>query len=363
MRKKMSNTLNSLITSIVPINMNLQSKAQAHLDNLTKPQGSLARLEDIAKKIFCIQGGKTPLNINPIHMFTVAGDHGIVAEKIASYPQEVTRQMVLNFLAGGAGINVLCRQFDVELSVVDAGCVGGAFEAHEKLIDMRLGNGTANFAKEPAMSRETCLKAISNGANIAEEAAKKGYKCIGIGEMGIGNTTPATAIFCAVLGLEPKDVTGPGAGATQELIAHKANVIKKALALHDDALKSGDGVDVLACVGGFEIATMVGIMLGAAKAGCVVLVDGFISTAAYVAARNICPIIEDYSFLSHASAEPGYVHVLNALGGAKPLLHLDLRLGEGTGAAVAVPILRAATAIYNEMATFSDAGVTGETCN
>ncbi len=358
----MHDTLNQLISTIAPVNTDLQNIAQTHLDDLTKPQGSLARLEELATKVFCIQSGKIPLKVNPACMFTVAADHGIVSEGIASYPQEVTRQMVLNFLAGGAGISVLCHEFDVDLSVVDAGCVGGAFAAHAKLIDMRLGDGTNNFAKGPAMSRELCLKALCNGASLAEDAAKKGYKTIGIGEMGIGNTTAATAIFCAMLGLEPKDVAGPGAGASAELIAHKAAVIKKALELHNKVITDGDGIDILAYVGGFEIATMAGLMLGAAKSGCIVLVDGFISTAAYVAAKRICPHVKDYCILSHASAEPGYVHVLKALNEPQPLLHLGLRLGEGTGAALAVPILRAAAAIYNDMATFSSAGVTGETC-
>ncbi len=359
----MEKILSTLLAEIKPINISLETAARAHLDNLTKPQGSLARLEDLAAKIYCIQNANKKLIVDPVRMFTVAGDHGIVAEKIASFPQEVTRQMVLNFLAGGAGINVLCREAKIELSVVDAGCVGGAFEPHEKLIDLRLGDGTKNFAKEPAMSRELCIKALCNGIALAEDAAKKGYKTIGIGEMGIGNTTPATAIFCAVLGLDPKDVTGPGAGATPELLANKALVIKNALALHNDAIKQGDAIDLLALVGGFEIATMAGIVLGAAKAGCILMVDGFISTAAYVAARNICQAVEGYCILSHASAEPGYVLVTEALGGVDPLLHLNLRLGEGTGAALAVHILRSAAAIYNDMATFGDAGVTGETCH
>ncbi len=358
----MQSALNSILLNIKPVNMDLQKEANAHLDNLTKPQGSLARLEQLAAQIYCIQNASSPILVDKVRMFTVAADHGIVAEKIASYPQEVTRQMVLNFLAGGAGISVLCKLNQIDLSVVDAGCVGGPFEAHKDLIDMRLGEGTANFAKETAMSRQLCLKALHNGISLASNAAKKGYKTIGIGEMGIGNTTSATAIFCAIFNLNPKDITGPGAGASAELIAHKAEVIKKALALHKNTLSQGDAIDLLACIGGYEIATMAGIVLGAAHSGCILVVDGFISSAAYVAARHICPAVEGYCILSHASAEPGYVHVLKALN-SNPLLHLDLRLGEGTGAALAIPLLRAAIAIFNEMATFSDAGVTGETCH
>ncbi len=359
----MNHMLESLLNGILEVNKTLEVAAQSHLDNLTKPLGSLARLEELAAQIYCIQKGQTPLQIDKVRMFTVAADHGIVAENIASYPQEVTRQMVMNFLAGGAGINVLCATNSIDLSVIDAGCVGGPFQDHEKLISLRLGEGTNNFAKQPAMTREICIKALMNGAELAIEAAKQGYKTICIGEMGIGNTTAATAIFCAIFDLDPKDIAGPGAGASAELIAHKAQTIKKALELHEDSIKNGDAVDLLAHVGGFEIATMAGIALGAAKAGRVLVVDGFISCAAYVAARNICPAVENYAILSHASAEPGFVHILKALNNAKPLLHLDLRLGEGTGAALAIPILRASAAIFNDMATFNDAGVTDKTCH
>ncbi len=358
----MQNALDKIISNIKPVNFNLKQNAQAHLDNLTKPQGSLARLEELAAQIYCIQNAPNQIVVDKARMFTVAADHGIVAEKIASYPQEVTRQMVLNFLAGGAGISVLCKLNQIDLSVVDSGCVGGPFQAHESLIDLRLGDGTANFAKEPAMSRQLCLKALHNGFELATDAAKKGYKTIGIGEMGIGNTTAATAIFCAIFNLDPKHVAGPGAGASAELIAHKAEVIKEALNLHSNILSSGDGIDILACVGGFEIATMAGIILGAAHNGCILVVDGFISSAAYVAARHICPEVEGYCILSHTSAEPGYTHILKELN-TTPLLNLGLRLGEGTGAAIAIPLLRAAATIFNDMATFSDAGVTGETCH
>ncbi len=361
----MEQWLKNTLAQILPVQKDLEVAAKAHLDNLTKPQGSLARLEDTAKRIYCIQQGQKPLRVDPAHMFTVAGDHGVTEEKISLFPQEVTRQMVLNFLNGGAAINVLCRTAQMSLSVVDAGCVGGSFAPHENLIDKRLGDGTKNFAQEPAMSRETCIQALRHGIELAQEAATQGYVTLGIGEMGIGNTTPATALFSAILGLSPHDVAGPGAGATADGVAHKARVVEKALNLHAHALKNGDAIDALALLGGFEIAVMAGIVLGAAKEHMTVLVDGFISTSAYVAARHICPHVDGYALLSHTSAEPGYVHVLQALEKenvpALPLLHLGLRLGEGTGAALALPLVRAAVNIFNEMATFADAQVSNET--
>ncbi len=356
----MNKQFQTLIQDILPVDAGFAAKAKEHLDNLTKPQGSLGQLEDVAAKIFCLQKGPKMLQVDPMHMFTVAGDHGIVAENISAYPQAVTRQMVENFLQGGAAISVLCREMRIALSVVDAGCVGGAFAPHKNLLDKRLGEGTANFAQKPAMDRETCLRALCQGADLSLEAAEKGYKVIGIGEMGIGNTTPATALFCAYLGLAPEKITGPGAGMHAAGVAHKAEVVRKALLLHKKSLQEGDAVDTLALVGGFEIATMAGMVLGAAKAGILVLVDGFISTAAYTAAKHICKNVADYCILSHASAEPGYAAIIDALGDGKPLLDMSLRLGEGTGAALAASMVRAAAAIYNDMATFASAGVSGK---
>ncbi len=361
----MEHLLNATIARIEPVNFALEQKAQAHLDNLTKPQGSLGRLEDVAKRLYCLQKGQKPLRFDPMHMFTVAGDHGVTEEKVSLFPQEVTRQMVMNFLHGGAGINVLCRTAGITLKVVDAGCVGGPFAPHENLIEKRLGDGTKNFAKEPAMSRETCIKALCFGIGIATDAIAEGYATLGIGEMGIANTTPATALFCHILQLAPEKVTGPGAGAAPGGVQHKTQVIEKALALHAQALNEGDAIDSLAILGGYEIAVMAGIALGAARGGLAFMVDGFISTSAYVAARNICPAVDGYAILSHSSAEPGYAHVLHALKEqgveALPLLDLGLRLGEGTGAALAAPLVRAAANIFNEMATFESASVTSET--
>lgn len=349
-----------LCQGIAPVNSALNTAAQAHLDNLTKPQGSLGRLEEIARRLYCIADGARPLRVDPAAMFTVAGDHGVAAEKVSIFPQEVTRQMVQNFLHNGAGINVLSRAANMDLHVVDAGCVGGAFAAHPMLLDRRLGEGTANMTTGPAMSVGVCLTGLLQGAAIADDAANAGKKCVGVGEMGIANTTPATALYCALLGLDPAVVAGPGAGSSPEGVRHKVQIVRKAMEVNAAALASGHVLDTVAALGGFEIVTMAGIMLGAARRRMIVLVDGFISTSAYVAARALCPAVEGYAFLSHASAEPGYapaVDALNSLHSCPPLLHLQLRLGEGTGAALAMPLLRAAAAIFNEMATFEQAQV------
>lgn len=360
----MQTRFSALCAHISPIDPALRQQAQAHLDNLTKPQGSLGRLETAAVQLFSIQHGSAPaLSPDPAIMFTVAGDHGVAEEGVSPFPQAVTRQMVLNFLQGGAGINVLCKSSGMDLKVVDAGCAGGPFAPHPLLLDRRLGDGTANFTHGPAMSREACLQALLHGAQLAADAAEAGYRCVGAGEMGIANTTPATALYCACLGLEPENIVGPGAGANQEMMRRKTRVVRAALSVNAPLLRDGDAVDRLAALGGFEIAVMAGVMLGGARHGMAVLVDGFISTSAFVAARSLCPALDDYCFLTHASAEPGYAPVVAALGKTPPLLHLGLRLGEGTGAALALPLLRAAAAIYNDMATFAQAGVTGTPCN
>lgn len=353
----MQHAFDTLCQNIIPVNPKLKSISQAHLDNLTKPQGSLGRLEEIAQRLYGIADGRTPLRVDPAAMFTVAGDHGVVAEKVAIFPQAVTRQMVQNFLNNGAGINVLSRVAGIDLHVVDAGCVGGPFAPHPMLLEARLGDGTANIALEAAMSVDTCLQGLLNGAALADSAADAGKVCVGVGEMGIGNTTPATALYCALLHLNPETMTGPGAGASPGMLQHKIQVIQRALQTHAAVVAGGKALEIIAALGGFEIVTMAGIMLGAARRRMVVVVDGFISTAAFMAARALCPAVEDYAFLAHASAEPGYMLAMKSLHGAQPLLQMGLRLGEGTGAALVIPLLRAGAAIYNEMATFDQAQV------
>ncbi|WP_428562190.1 MAG: nicotinate-nucleotide--dimethylbenzimidazole phosphoribosyltransferase [Solidesulfovibrio sp. DCME] len=348
-------SLDEVCAAVGPVDAALFPVAQAHLDNLTKPRGSLGRLEELAARLFAIRGGKAPC-VDPARVYVCAGDHGVAAEGVSLFPQEVTRQMVANFLAGGAGINVLADTAGIDLRVVDAGCLGEPFAPHPRFAGSRVAPGTANLAAEAAMSREVCEKALLLGASLAGQAASEGIMALGTGDMGIANTTPSTALFCAYLGLAPEAITGPGTGLDADGVRRKAGVVAKALRLHGDVVASGDPVAILAALGGLEIACLAGLILGAAAYKRPVAVDGFISTAAYVAARAIAPAVADYAFVSHASAEPGYAAVVGALG-QKPLLDLGLRLGEGTGAVLALFLLRAGANIYNKMATFAAAGV------
>ncbi len=351
----LSEMLATVIRAVAPVDRSLAAAGQARLDNLTKPQGSLGRLEELALQLFLVQNGQKP-QADPCRVYTVAGDHGVVEEGVSLFPQEVTRQMVLNFVSGGAGINVLARTAGAELYVVDAGCLGGEFPEHPNLIQGKVAPGTANLAKGPAMTREQCLKAVLLGVDLADRALAAGVRVLGTGDMGIGNTTPSTALYCAYLGLKPEDMTGPGTGLNREGVSRKAEVIRRGLAANAGAISSGDPLDILAALGGYEIACLAGLILGGAKNRQLVCVDGFISTAACVAAWKLCPAIADYTVMAHASAEPGHKLALARMDKA-PLLHLGLRLGEGTGAAIAMYLLRSAAAIYNDMASFADAGV------
>lgn len=351
----MENDFKAVLEAIEPVDRTLAARGQAHLDDLTKPQGSLGRLEELALSLYLIQGGRPP-EPDPMRVYTIAGDHGVNDEGVSLFPQEVSRQMVLNFLNGGAGINALAGTVGAELYVVDAGCCGGPFDDHPNLINAKVAPGTANLAQGPAMTRGQCLEALMLGVSLADRAHGDGVKVLGTGDMGISNTTPSTALYCAFLGLEPEDVTGPGTGLDEKGVASKAQVVRKGLAANADAVASGDPVDILAALGGLEIATLAGLIIGGAKNRQLVCVDGFISTAAYVAARKMCPEAEDYCILSHASAEPGYRKAVEAMG-LVPYLDLGFRLGEGTGAACAMFLVRAAADMFNKMATFSAAGV------
>ena len=351
---------------IAPLLQKDLDDAQAHLDDLTKPQGSLGRLEDLAQRLYAMSGGQAPISVSPAIMLTVAGDHGVADQGVSPFPKAVTRQMVQNFFNNGAGVNVLCRTSGMDLRVVDAGCDGGPYEPHAILIERRLGDGTADMSQGPAMSRETCLQGLRMGVELAQQLADEGYRCLGVGEMGIANSTAGTALYCTLLNMSPEQMTGPGAGANADMVRHKTEIVRKALAVNEPMLRDGDPINALAAVGGYEIVLMAGLMLGAASRRLPVLVDGFICSAAYVAALHICPQLADYAVLSHASAEPGHVRALSKLTGGEsrnnPLLHLSFRLGEGTGGAVAYHLLRCAAAMYNDMATFSSAGVAGKTC-
>ncbi|MDO5484190.1 MAG: nicotinate-nucleotide--dimethylbenzimidazole phosphoribosyltransferase [Desulfovibrionaceae bacterium] len=345
--------------SIMPLEVYWLDRAQRRLDSLTKPPGSLGRLEELARRLFAMREGQMPLCVAPALMLTVAADHGVAAQRVSPFPQAVTRQMVMNFLHGGAAINALCACNGMDLRVVDAGCAGGPFPAHEMLLECRLGDGTADMSLGPAMSREQCHQAVLAGLELARDAARRGYACLAVGEMGIANSTAATALYCALLGFTPAEMAGPGAGAAPPRVRHKANVVARALHVNAAALATGDPLDALAAVGGFEIAVICGIMLGAGVERLPVLVDGFICGAAYAAALALAPQLADYAVLAHASAEPGHAAAMRRLG-QEPLLDLGLRLGEGTGAALAWQLLRGAAAFFNDMATFSTAGVSAD---
>lgn len=353
----MENKLRQIVEGIMPPARGGLDAGNARLADLTKPLGSLGRIEDLALALWRIQG-RRPLKADPARVYTVAGDHGVAAQGVSPYPQEVTRQMVLNFLGNGAAINVFCDTAGLDQVVVDAGCLGEPFPDHPKLISRRIKNGTDDFTKSPAMSREECLRALLLGVELAQSAAAEGVACLGTGEMGIANTTPATALYCAYLGFKPEAVVGPGAGLAPERLSHKAEVVAAGLEKHRAALASGDSVAILAALGGLEIAVLCGLVLGAAKEQLPIVIDGFISTSAAAAALAMAPRARDYCIFSHGSAEPGHKLVLEALG-ASPLLDLGLRLGEGTGAALAMFLLRCAANMFNDMATFSQAGVSG----
>ncbi|HLH39247.1 MAG TPA: nicotinate-nucleotide--dimethylbenzimidazole phosphoribosyltransferase [Bryobacteraceae bacterium] len=319
--------------SIIPIaDAELAARVQRRLDSLTKPPGSLGRLESLALRIALIQQSETP-SIGRKAMLIFCADHGVVAEGVSPYPAEVTAQMAANFHAGGAAINVLCRHYGIEPVIVDVG----------------VGRPTKNFAREPAMTRKQAERAIAIGMEHAGRA-----DLLGAGEMGIGNSTSAAAIFAAISGLDPGETTGRGTGLDEAGVAHKAEVIRRALKLHRP--DPCDGIGVLAAVGGFEIAAIAGLILAAARLRRVVVLDGFISCSAALIARTIAPAALDYVIYSHRSAERGHRRMLEFLN-VEPLLDLDMRLGEGTGAALGINLAEAAVKLLCEMATFQSARV------
>ncbi len=339
-------------TSVVAPDPTIADAVQGKLDRLTKPLGSLGRLEELARWYGAARRTATPaLRRKAIIVF--AGDHGVTAEGVSAYPAEVTAQMVYNFLRGGAGINVLGRHVGAEVVVVDVGVVH-AFPELEGLRRCKVRPGTANLAAGPAMTREDTEAAMAVGRAIAEELATSGVDVIGLGEMGIGNTTPSSAITAVMIGAAPRAVTGRGTGLDDATWAHKVSVIERALAVNQP--DPNHPLEVLTALGGLEIAALVGAMLGAARHRVPIVLDGFISGAAALVAVGLEPALRSYLLASHRSVEPGHGFALDRLG-LTPLLELDLRLGEGTGAALAMGILEAAIKIVNEMATFNEAGV------
>lgn len=328
----------------------IRTQALARQASLTKPPGSLGRLEAIAVRLAALQGTESP-NLERIRIVVFAADHGVVEEGVSAFPQAVTAEMIKNFARGGAAINVLARGLGAELEVVDVGAATPLADL-PGVVSQRVANGTQNFHKQAAMS-EAQLAAALEAGRAAVRRAQRTQLFIG-GEMGIGNTSAATAVAAALLGLRAASLVGPGTGLDDQGVAHKTRIIDAALDLHRNQM---DGpLAVLQHVGGFELAALTGAYVAAAQNGIAVLVDGFIATAAALAAQALRPELADWLFLAHASAEPGHRKMVEAMA-QEPLLDLGMRLGEGSGAAVAANILRSAVALHNGMATFAEAGV------
>ena len=340
------------VESIAPLNDGAMAAARARQDTLTKPPGSLGRLEDLAAMLAGVFGESTP-QIGRKAVILAAGDHGVVAEGVSAYPQEVTPQMVYNFLRGGAGINVLARHAGAEMVILDAG-VAADLEPHPLLRAVKVAYGTANMAVGPAMTREQAVRCLEIGIAAAQEQVAAGADLIACGDMGIGNTTAASAITAVITGSDPAAVTGRGTGLDDPGLAHKIEVIRRAIAVNNPDPK--DGLDTLTKVGGLEIGVLAGVMLGTAAGRRPVVVDGFISGAAALIAWRIAPAARDYFIAAHQSVEPGHRVGLDAMG-LTPLLDLGMRLGEGTGAALAMHLIEAAARCLSEMATFAEAGV------
>lgn len=344
--------LDQTLQRIQPVNAGWIRKAEARQLELTKPPGSLGRLEEIANRCAAIFESFS-FSVSKPRIVLFAGDHGVCAEGVSPYPQAVTAQMVLNFLRGGAAINCLARAGGIDLRVVDVGVAETLPEA-AGLVRRRVAAGTRNFCSGPAMSEEEVQAAIQVGIEMANEAVADGCDLLGFGEMGIGNTTAASALASALTGLSPSEVIGRGAGADEVCLARKASAVERALALHAGHLSNP--LDMLARIGGLEIAAICGFCLGAAANRRPVLTDGFIATAGAALAVRMHHAVADYLFAAHGSVEPGHKHLL-ALIGQRPLLELQMRLGEGTGAALAMKLVQASAAAFTQMATFASAGV------
>ena len=347
------------IAAIGPLDEVASAEAHTRQDTLTKPPGSLGRLEEIAVRLAGIAGSPTPRIAHKL-VIVCAGDHGVTAEGVSAYPAAVTPQMVLNFVRGGAAINVLTRQTGSRVVIADLG-VDHDFPPDLPIVHAKVGRGTANIAVGPAMTREATARSVAAGIEIVEREVSAhppsdGLTVVGTGDMGIGNTTASSAIVAALTDTPAADVTGRGTGIDDETWRRKVTTIERALVVN--APDPHDALDVLAKVGGYEIGGLVGVILGAAARRCPVVIDGFISGAAALLAATLCPAVCAYLFAAHRSVEVGHRVVLERLG-LDPLLDLQLRLGEGTGAALAMHLMDAALAIHTEMATFQDAGVSG----
>lgn len=339
---------------IEPADVGAMARADARQDTLTKPPRSLGQLEDLSIRLAGMFS-PNPVRIRDKAIVIAAADHGVVAQGVAAYPQSVTAQMVLNFLSGGAAINVMCRQLGIRQVIVDAG-VATILPLHPHLRSVKLGPGTADMTQGPAMTRKQAESALNVGVALVGQLGYEGVDLIGTGDMGIGNTTASAAITSVITGLPPEETTGDGAGVPSAGLEHKIEVIRRAIEVNDPDPE--DGLAVLEAVGGFEIGVLAGVIIGAAVYDQPVVLDGFISGAAALIAQTIAPASRDYMIAAHLSAEPGHFAALDHLE-LTPLLDLGMRLGEGTGAALAMPIIEAAAATLSEMATFDEAGVSG----
>jgi nicotinate-nucleotide--dimethylbenzimidazole phosphoribosyltransferase len=344
--------LQRTLNQIAPLDREMMAQARARQDTLTKPRGSLGRLEDLSVQVAGITGQLTP-PLDRKAVLVLAGDHGVTQEGVSAYPPAVTPQMIQNFLRGGAAINVLARQVGARVVVVDVG-VAFDFEPHPDLLDFKVAHGTRNLAVEPAMTREQAILSIEAGIRALENEMNRGLNLVATGDMGIGNTTPASAITAAITGLPVPRVTGRGTGLNDEQLTAKVATIERALAINRPDAR--DPLDVLSKVGGLEIGGIAGVVLGAAAHRIPVIIDGFISGAGALIAAALCPEMRGYMLAAHNSVEIGHRAILSHLA-IEPLLDLSMRLGEGTGAALAMHLVEASVRILREMATFASAGV------
>ena len=348
--------LEGIIEQIQPLDNAAMQSARARQDRLTKPQGSLGRLEELSIQLAGMTANPLP-SLERKTVIVMAADHGVALEGVSAYPTEVTAQMVLNFLHGGAAINTLARQAKARVVVMDMGVASEIEDVSGNLVRCKVGPGTANLAKGPAMTRAQAMGSIQSGIEIVEAEIARGADIFGTGDMGIGNTTPSAAIACVLMGQAPDKIAGRGTGVDDEGLKRKIGVI--ACALNVNQPNAGDGLDVLAKVGGFEIGGLAGVMLAAAANRKPVVLDGFVSTAAAMIAVSLAPRARDYMIAAHLSQERGHRLMLEWLG-LNPLLDMNLRLGEGTGAVLAFHLIEASTRILREMATFDEAGVSNK---
>lgn len=337
---------------VSPLDYRLMPEIKARIDNKTKPLGALGRLEEVALRVGLVHNTLAPRLTRPVIM-VFAGDHGVVEEGVSPFPQAVTRQMVQNFLSGGAAINIFARQNGMDLRIVDAG-VNHTFEPHPALVDAKVGMGTGNFSNSPAMTEAQCHQALAKGAELVRAEIQAGSNVLGFGEMGIGNTSAAAAMMSVLCELPLEQCVGRGAGHDDAGVVRKLDVLRQALEFHN--CKPDEAIKVLCCLGGYEIAMMAGAMLAAAERKVLLLIDGFIATSALLVASRITPAVVDYCIFCHCSDEAGHTLMLRHFD-ASPLLNLGLRLGEGTGAALAYPLVQASVNFLNEMASFESANV------